>query len=107
MVRSVGRNANKNDTAEVVTVALNSTTATVVSAANTDRLFFHVNNNSANFGFWVRLYPAATDNIKQGVYLSAKTGTPVSWEMALDNVYTGEISAIAATDSPVAYVTEY
>lgn len=107
MAKTVGRSINKNDTAVTTQVALNNSTAVTISAADPTRIFFHVNNDNASHAFWVRLYPAATDNIKQGIFVSSKSGLKSFWEMMEDNIYTGEISAIAVTDSPTAYVTEY
>ena len=108
MVIRIGRNRNTNDVAVTAQVTLNSTTAVVVQAANEKRIFFGVNNNSASDGFWVRLYPAATDNIKQGIFLSGNSQNgPIEWEMPNDNTYTGEISAIADNTGVTAYVTEY
>lgn len=107
MVMRKGRTENNNDAAAVGTTTLNNSTAVTISAANVDRIFFHVDNDSGSHAFWLRLYPAATDNIKQGIFVASRTGAPTFWRMPVDNIYTGEISAIAVTDSPTAYTTEY
>lgn len=107
MAKKIGRSTNTNDTSNVVSITLNSSTAVTLSAANAERVFFRADNNNATKAYWVRLYPAATDNTKHGIYVSSKTGHNPWWEMLADNPYTGEISAIADTDSPTAYVTEY
>ena len=105
--KTIGRNLNTTDTAVSDIIGLSNTVAVTIQAANNDRIFFHVNNDNASHAFWLRLYPAAQDNIKQGIYISSKAGTTTSWEMPSDQIYRGEISAIAVTDSPDAYVTEY
>ena len=107
MARRTGRNRNTNTDAVTTSVSLNSSTATTIQAENLNRMFFNVNNNNGTQAFWVRLYPAAQDNTKHGIFVSARTGSTSSWEMPSDNIYTGEISAIADNDSPIAYVTEY
>ncbi len=108
MAEKIGRNRNTNDNADVSgAIALNSSTATTVSSANDERIFFHVDNDNAANGFWVRLYPAAQDNLKQGIFVTGKTGNRSFWDMPIDNIYTGEISAISVAANPDAYVTEY
>ena len=107
MTLRTNRNKNTNDTAVITTVALNTSTAVTLVASNAAIIFLDVNNNNSSHGFWVRLYPAATDNIKQGIFITNKNADRPFWEMSPDNMYTGEISAIADTDTPTAYITEY
>ena len=102
----ITRNRVTYDTADTVDVTLNSTTAVTISVANADRVFFHVNNNNSNNAFWVRLYPAAQDDTKHGIYVSGKNGLKNWWDMQEGEKYTGEISAIAELDSPIAHITE-
>ena len=58
---------------------------------------------------WIKLQPTGTDNDKKGIILSKRTDGigDNSWESGDDNIYTGEICAIADSDSPKVYVTEY
>ena len=105
--KTIGRNRNTTDFADSNSVQLNSSTAVTIQAANADRIAFHVNNDSSTFGFWVRYYPAAQDNTKQGFWVSGKNGLRNWHEMIADNIYTGEISAIAIGDNPTAYTVEY
>ncbi len=107
MSHQTGRNANTSTEAVTASVTLNTTTAVTIATVNEDRIHFEVNNNGSALGFWVRLYPAAQDDLKHGIWITPKTGSRPFWEMPNDNIYTGEISAIAEMDSPTAYTTEY
>jgi len=108
MAAQKGRSSNTNDESDVSgAIALNTATAVTIAAANEDRIFFHVDNDDNTQGFWVRLYPAAQDDLKVGIFITGKNGNSSAWEMPTDNVYTGEISAIAAQGSPDAYITEF
>jgi len=109
MVQKRGRNQNLNDQAEVGGgIELNSTTSIVIAAANPERTVFHVNNNDSLRSCWIKLQPAAADDDKKGIYLSGSTRDGAkSWDMPSDNIYTGEISAIAEQGTPTVYVTEY
>lgn len=108
MVKEIGRNINSNTESEVALgTLLNATTAVTIQAPNDKRIFFHVDNNNSANAFWVRLYPAAQDDLKRGIFISGKIGARPFWTMPPDEKYLGEISAIADTDSPVAFTTEY
>lgn len=108
MALNRGRSINDNDTAEVNTYSLNSSTSTVIATANTERIFFHVNTDGSNDkDCWIRLYASSTDNTKQGIYLFEKEKGVNSWTMSADNIYTGEISAIAENTPVTLHVTEY
>ncbi len=108
MSRLTGRSKNTNDTAVVVAgITLNSSTTVVIAAANPDRLFFHVHSNFPEKACWIKLQAASVDNVQKGIFLNEKEKGETSWEMPPDNVYTGEISAIADDGAPMVYVTEY
>ena len=108
MPKMIGRNQNKNDEASVNEgVALDATTSVVIAAANPDRIAFHVNNNSAVSGAWVKLQAASIDNDKKGIFLEKSVLGINQWDMPTDNIYTGEISAIAENGTPSVFVTEY
>lgn len=110
MTLSIGRNRNSNDVADVkVGVELNSTTTTIIAAANPDRISFMVDNNSNIKEAWIKLQPASTDDDKKGIFLARRVDASgeTKWRMDPDNIYTGEISAIADSGSPLVYVTEY
>lgn len=106
MTLRIARNRNTQDTSSVKDgIALNKNTAVTIVDANPNRIFIHVNNNDENFGIWVRELPADIDpTIKKGVFIRKQGGKP--YERSGDNIYTGEISAIADNDAPKAYVTE-
>jgi len=104
----IGRNTNRNDTASVPAgIILNATTSTVIAAANADRMFFHVDNNFSDKAVWIKLQAASVDNDDKGIFLNEKEKGVTKWEMPPDNIYTGEISAIADDGNPTVYVTEY
>lgn len=108
MTAIIGRNRNTNDTAAVSAgVTLNSSTSTVIAAANPNRIAFHVNNDDSIQACWVKLQAASVDNTAKGIYMGKKGEPDGRWDMSADNIYTGEISAIADLGSPVVYVTEY
>lgn len=108
MAKRIGRTKNVNDESDTSSgIALNATTAVTIQAANNERIFFHVDNDNSANAFWVRLYPAAQDDLKRGIFVSGKIGARPFWTMPSDEKYLGEISAIADTDSPFAFVTEY
>lgn len=103
MAKTIRRNRNENDTADVSsTIALNPTTSTTIISTNTARIYF-IFNNPSNKDVWLKLQAASVDNDKKGI--------PVAkgdfWEMPPDNIYDGEISAIADVDAPDVYYTEY
>lgn len=103
-----GRNVNENDTAAVTTIVLNATTSTVIAAANPDRIFFHVNSGiEPDKACWVKLHAASVNDDKDGIILHEAGKGDNAWEMPPDNVYPGEISAIAEAIPCTVYVTEY
>ena len=105
---TIGRNININDTATVADgITLNATTSTVIAVANADRIFFHVDNNFSDKAVWIKLQAAGVDNDDKGIFLNEKEKGATKWEMPPDNIYTGEISAIADDGNPTIYVTEY
>jgi len=105
----IGRNINRNDTADVKAgVALNSSTSVKIADANPDRIFFHVNNGvEPDKACWIKLHAEDEDDDKHGI-LVHEIGKGIGhWEMPPDNIYTGEISAIAEDTPCTVYVTEY
>lgn len=108
MVKRIERTRNTNNSSSISDpINLNSTTAVTIVAANPDRIFLDINNDNSANGFWVKLQAASVDDDKKGIFITSKVGSRPFWQMPNDNVYTGEISAIADADSPKAYVTEY
>jgi len=108
MAKSIGRNVNVTDTAVVASgVALNTSTSTTISVANAERIVLHVSNDSNANGFWLKMQAASVDDDKKGIFITGKVQSNASWTMPPDNIYTGEISAIADADGPCAFVTEY
>lgn len=109
MIQLIGRNVNTNDTTLVPDgIVLNATTSVKIADANPDRIFFRVDNNFNNMAVWVKLQAASVDDDQKGIFLQALAlrGFTI-WEMPPDNIYTGEISAIADAGNPEVFVTEY
>jgi len=108
MTLKIGRNKNENDESTISGgTTLNSSTSSVIAVANPDRIYFSVNSNFSDKACWIKLQSATTDNDKKGIFLNEKEKGITMWEMPVDNIYTGEISAIADSGSPVVFVTEY
>jgi len=108
MTEVIGSNSSRGDeVTQVDSYVLNSATAIIIAVTNERRLFFHVDNNFSDKAAWVRLYPAAQDNIKRGIFINGKEQGRTDWEMPPGSIYTGEISAIAEEGVPTIYVTEY
>ena len=110
----IGRNVNSNDVATVTTYEINSVTATVISVSKLRRIVFSacLDSDITSVDVYIRLYPAAADNLKRGEVLTRDTfGNSSlfrpSWAMTPDNIYTGEISAISLSGSVFIHVTEY
>lgn len=107
MMKKIQSTVNSNTESTTTSVSLNSTTAVTISVSNNERIFFRADNDNNALSFWLRLYPASDDNTKHGIYVSSKTGVRPFWEMPVLDKYRGEISAIADTGSPTAFITEY
>ena len=108
MTLKTERTRNTNDVAIVsVGVTLNTATSVIIAAANPNRVFFHVNSDFPDKACWIKLQAATVDNVKKGIFLNEKEKGITQWEMPSDNIYTGEISAIAEDGNPIAYVTEF
>lgn len=114
MAVQIGRNRNTNDEATVTTVTLNSVTATTVAASNVDRISFLASLDAGitNVDVFIRYYPAATDNNQAGYLIARRTANNDAFffpnhEMPVDNIYTGEISAITASGTVDIHITEY
>ena len=101
--KTIGRNLNTTDTATLGSaVALNSSTSIKLVDSLSDRIFFSL-SNTTNKDVWLKLQAANIDNDAKGIYVP-RGGY---WEMPADNIYTGEISAIAVSGTPSVYITEY
>ena len=108
MTKRINKNRNTNDEATLSdAIVLSNTTSTKIANANPNRIFFYVTNNGAADAIWIKLQAASTDNDQKGIFLNEKEKGRTSWQMPSDNIYTGEISAIAVDGNPIVYVTEY
>lgn len=115
MAKNIGRNTNRNDAATVSTYTANAVNAIVIAPANPERIHFSVvlDPGAASEEVYIRYYPAATDNAKKGTDVlvrlisGARNLLKDRHAMVVDNVYTGEISAITNTGAAVIHVTEY
>jgi len=113
MVEMIGGNVNCNDVARVETYEINSVTATAIAVSNLRRIVFSacLDSDTTSVDVFIRLYPAAADNLKRGEVLTRDTfGNSSlfrpSWTMPL-NFYSGEISAISQSGLVTIHVTEY
>jgi len=103
MAKTIGRNTNTTDVATLSSaIALNSTTSVKVADALPDRINFTI-SNPENKDVWLKFQAASVDNDKKGIFVPKNA----FYEMPTDNIYTGEISAIAVSGTPSVYVTEY
>ncbi len=103
MTKLIGRNRNLNTEAQTTEFTLSDTTSTIISLANDKRIYFRVDNASTGRIVYVKLQAANVDNDKRGVRIKEID----IFEMTGDNIYTGEISAIAEMDEPIIFVTEF
>ena len=78
-----------------------------IAEANPARRFLYVHANGDSKPVWIKLQSAAADNDKKGIWVERKAGVNPFWQMPTDNIYTGEISAIADSVSVDVFVTEY
>ena len=104
--KTIGRNRNSSTEADIPDgITLNSSTPTTVAAKpeKTDpRIFFAISNTSDN-DMWLLLRAASIGNDKKGIFVPRNS----YWEMPVDNIYDGEISAIAVTGTPQVFITQY
>ena len=106
-MRKTGRTRNFNDTAVISKVTINETTATKLLDANDIRL--SVTSSADNDIYpeqfqkiWIREKSASIDNTKEGDLIFPGG----SMTMELNNIYTGEISAISEKGSIDLFITE-
>ena len=105
---SKGRNVNFNDGVGVTgKVLLNTNTAVPVFTSTKQTINIDFNNNDSSHGFWLRPYPAAQDNKKEGIFISNKNGARPFYAVPPDHHYIGEWSAVSETDGPFCYVTSW
>jgi len=102
MAKFIGRTQNTNTDAILTEVVLNSTTTTTIGMPVSRRIFYTVVNDGAQ-KVWLKLQAASVDNDKKGITLFKGD----AWEMPVDNIYTGEISAISDSGNPSVFVTQY
>ena len=102
---------NSNASATTTVITLNSLTSTTIAAeqiktdGRPNRIFFAVSNSSNN-DVWLKLQAASVDDLKKGIHLPGIGNIESYWEMS-DNIYKGEISAIAESGTPDVHVVEY
>lgn len=103
MTKKIGQNINTNDTAELSGyIALNNSSSVTIQLAKPDRTFWCI-SNPENFAIFVKFQGASIDNIKNGIKIEGNG----YWEMPSGDKYTGEISAIAESDTPEVFTTQY
>jgi len=87
-------------------IALNITTSTLISAADSDRIYFHVCNSDSQKACWIKLQAADVDNDMKGIFLATQGNTDSHFSMD-SSIYRGEISAIAETGTPTVNITSF
>lgn len=110
----VGRNPNISSGVDHSIVTVNSVTATTLVTERPLRITFSacLAPGLTNVDVYIRYYPAATDNIKQGrdTLIRDTMGNTNLFkplhEMLTDNIYDGEISAISLSGTVDILVTE-
>lgn len=118
MTLRIGRTRNFNDVADVKQpITVTSSAAVTIAAANDKRIYFSASAFSDSQDvrkLFLRFYPAAQDNDNRGEILGWDQGGndvffTLRYSMPVDNIYTGEISAILAPGQPDIdlYVVEY
>lgn len=113
MTQDLRRVRNTTDEPVTTTVTINDTTPVVLAVANPRRMYIRVCLDSGldNTEAFVREYPATQDDLKRGEILMREISAnhslykPMYYTFA-DNVYTGEISAIAVAGTFDVHVTE-
>ncbi len=108
--KTIGRNQNTTGIATLPAgITLNSSTSTLLIAANPDRVFFYVGGRPSEGRCWIKLQATDVDDDKKGILFSGseEVGSVSQWQMPNDNIYTGEICAIANSGSPELFVVEY
>lgn len=105
MVQIIGRTQNTSDTAIVTDfVEVNTDNAFTVSPANKRRVFFAITILEKDA--YIRFVPASTDPaIRKGIFIKKN----LTYEMAPDNIYTGEVSIInkKGGEKPQFSITEF
>ena len=88
--KTIGRNTNQSDIAEVSDeIKITVNTAVTIAPIDKDRIYFAVSVRSKDA--YIRFMPATTQpSERKGIYLKKDQ----IYEMPTDNIYTGEISII-------------
>lgn len=104
MTRVIGRNVNQDGDAVVNDPVSAGSTAQTILTPNTDRLYVAISVRHRDV--YVRFIPASEEPTNRKGIFVPKNNT---YELPTDNIYTGEISVIAAQGSQSAdvYVTEF
>jgi len=101
MAARIERTANTNDTATLSSaIVVGGATSVTLLSANATRVYIAI---STDKDIWIKLQAASADNDKKGVFLAKG----LLYELPTDNIYTGEISAIAAGGAANVFTTEY
>jgi len=102
MAADIQQRINTNTTA-TISSAINTSaaTSTTLIAANLSRIYLAVFAQDKDI--WLKFQAASVDDDKKGIFLTKGT----IFELPMDNIYTGEVSAIANVSTANVYVTEY
>jgi hypothetical protein len=103
MTHKIGRTRNFNSEAtNSEAIILNTSTRTTVAPANSNRIALEISNNSNNKSIFL---------FKQASSITTGRGIKIApngiWWMDADNIYLGEVSAIADSGTPEVSYIEY
>jgi hypothetical protein len=102
IVKLINKSVNTNDTATLSdAISVDSLASTTLSSSNVDRIYVGITVRGKDV--WLKLQSAATDDDAKGIYMPKDS----FYELPADNMYIGEISAIASSGVASVYVTEY
>lgn len=110
----IGRNINVSTIVDHSIVEINSLTPTIIAPSREGRVTFSACLEPGVFDVdvFIRYYPAAQDDIKQGrdTLIRQTTGNDTLFrplhEMLTDNVYEGEISAMTLSGTAKLLITD-
>lgn len=91
-------------------IPLSSSNSRKIADANPNRIAFRANIDGimGADSIFIKLQAASIDNDKKGIWIGRQGNVfEIGWTMPSDNIYLGEISAIALSGAPDVFVTEY
>jgi len=91
MAQKILSRRDTTDTATTTIISLNSSTATKIVDAGTQKLQLII-CNPGNQPIFIKMQAASVDNLKEGLFLGGKSNLPL---VLGQGFYTGEVSAMS------------